>query len=54
MKWYKTLSINQKINLKEFCPIILGIKFEDLGFMFSFKERINIIYNKLQNEGFEI
>jgi hypothetical protein len=51
MNWYKQLSINQKIFIKENCKKITGLSFSDLGFLFSYKERIDIIYNKLILEG---
>lgn len=54
MEWYKGLNIDQKINVKMLCPLILGVKFEELNFMFSFRERIEMIYNKLRKEGFQI
>ena len=54
MNWYKSLNIDQKIMLKELCYDITGIDFRELGLMFSFRERIEILYNKLVKEGFEI
>jgi hypothetical protein len=54
MEWYKTLNIHQKIYLKALCVDIIGFEFSDLDFMFSFCERINILYNKLKLEGFDI
>lgn len=54
MKWYLSLSINQKINAKECFALLTGIKFEDLSFMFSFSERIDIMYDKLKMEGFNV
>jgi hypothetical protein len=54
MEWYKTLNIHQKINLKELCKVIIGIDFSKLLLLFSFQEGINIIYNKLKLEGFDI
>jgi len=54
MKWYKTLSVFQKIDLKDYCKIITGISFDKLSYFFTFKEKINIIYNKLKLEGFDL
>ena len=54
MEWYKTLNIHQKINLKGMSKLIIGVDFSDLAFMFSFRERIEILYNKLKLEGFDI
>lgn len=50
MKWYRNLSINQKINVKSCFELACGIKFESLGFMFSFSERIEMLYKKLLME----
>jgi hypothetical protein len=54
MKWYKSLNIHAKINAKNCFQLLTGTKFGDLSFLFSFEERINIMYNKLKIEGFEI
>jgi len=55
MDWYKTLDIHTKINAKaEVYHLLTGVKFEDLSFMFTFRERIDIMYNKLIMEGFDI
>lgn len=54
MDWYLSLSINQKINAKECFVLLTGVKFDDLSFIFSFGERINIMYNKLKMEGFDV
>ena len=54
MEWYKGLNIDQKINVKVLCPLILGVKFEELSFMFSFREKIDMIYNRLRTEWFQI
>lgn len=55
MEWYKKLTLHQKINIKgELMGLLCGIEFEQLSFMFSFKERMDIIYNKLQKEGFSV
>ena len=52
MDWYKTLDIDRKINLKEFSYIICGIRFGDLVKIFKFKGSINLLYNKLKQEGY--
>lgn len=51
MEWYKTLDIHTRINMKECFYLACGIKFEDLSFIFSFRDRINILYKKLLYEG---
>lgn len=54
MNWYMSLNIDQKINLKTLFPEILGTEFSSLGCLFSFQERIQMAYNKLKMEGFNI
>lgn len=54
MDWYKTLDIHTRINAKECFELLLGIKFEELSFLFSFRERFDIMYDKLKLEGFDI
>jgi hypothetical protein len=54
MKWYSTLTIDQKIMLKSLCNTILGVGFNELGPIFTFRERIEMLYNKLKMEGFQI
>lgn len=51
MEWYKTLDIHTRINVKECFYLACGIKFEDLAFLLSFRDRINILYEKLSHEG---
>lgn len=50
MNWYKTLDINQRINLKDCCNLIVGASWEQLRILFSFREIIDILYNKLKLE----
>ena len=54
LAWYKSLTIEQKINLKDCAKLIVGMTWEDMGKLFSFTERINILHNKLQLEGFTV
>ncbi len=55
MKWYKTLTLHQRINLKgEGCQLITGMPFSFMTFMFGFRESIELIYDKLKREGFNI
>jgi hypothetical protein len=51
MKWYLTLTIQQRINLKELYYQITGIDFVTAGLLFTFKERIELVYQKLKIEG---
>ena len=54
MEWYKTLNINQRINLKDNCQLIVGLDFLTLRVLFSTVEIINILYDKLKQMGFNI
>ena len=54
MEWYKTLDINARINAKVCFELLCGAKFEDLSFLFFFRERIELMYEKLKMEGFDI
>lgn len=54
MEWYKTLDIHTRINSKVCFELLTGSKFEDLSFLFSLRERIDIMYNKLKMEGFDV
>jgi hypothetical protein len=54
MDWYKTLSIHQKINAKNCFELATGIEFSALSLLFSYKERIDMLYNKLLIEGFNV
>jgi len=54
MEWYKKLTIIQKINFKEAYPLFMDVEFEKLASFFSFKERIEMGYNKLKMEGFDV
>ena len=50
VEWYKSLSINQKINLKEMTILICGLDWQTFNCLFTPLERIQIIYNKLKIE----
>lgn len=54
MNWYKTLDIQTKINAKECFSILFGAEFNQLSFLFTFRERMDMMYNKLKLEGFDI
>lgn len=52
MDWYKTLTIQQKINLKNLCELICGIKYNLLIKIFGMKQTIELIHQKMILEGF--
>lgn len=54
IEWYKTLDLNQRINLKECCILLTGIEYHDLTKLFSLREVIKLLYNKLKMEGFDV
>tara|TARA_R110000796_G_scaffold33305_3_gene86560 strand:- start:735 stop:902 length:168 start_codon:yes stop_codon:yes gene_type:complete len=54
MDWYKNLSINQKINLKSCFKLICGASWIELSSIFSMKDKIELIRNKLEIEGFDV
>jgi len=54
MEWYLSLNINQRINAKDCYKLLFNINFGELAFLFSFEERIEIMYNKLKLEGFDV
>jgi hypothetical protein len=54
MKWYKSLSIEQKINLKYLSSSICGIQFSSIVSVLGFRLAINTLYEKLKIEGFNI
>jgi hypothetical protein len=51
MKWYKNLTIHQKINLKEITPLIVGHNFQDLIKILGFKQLVYCLEEKLKMEG---
>jgi hypothetical protein len=54
VSWYKSLSLNQKMALKEVSALICGMKWEDFNILFSPRERLEILHNKLMIEGFDV
>ena len=54
LNWYKKLDINQKINMKEIFVLLCGVEWDKLSFVLSMRERIEITYNKLKREGFDV
>jgi hypothetical protein len=54
MNWYKTLTLKQKFALKELSEAICGISWQDLGLIFSPRERLDILHSKLKSEGFQV
>ena len=54
LAWYKTLDLDQRINLKELTNTICGMPFTILVEVFGLKEAIFHIHSKLEMEGFDV
>lgn len=54
MEWYKTLSLHQKINAKTCFELLCGAKWEDIGHILDMRTRLNLMYEKLKAEGFDV
>jgi hypothetical protein len=54
VSWYKSLSLNQKMALKEASALICAMKWEDFTILFTPRERIEILRQKLKQEGFDV
>lgn len=54
VSWYKSLSLQQKMGLKEVSALICGMKWEDFNILFTPRERLEILHNKLIMEGFNV
>lgn len=54
VSWYRSLSMEQKFALKEISELICGMKWEHFTLLFSPRERLQILHNKLQMEGFAV
>lgn len=51
ISWYRLLSINQKIQLKQLSEDICGFPWETIGLLLTPRERIEVLYEKLKIEG---
>jgi hypothetical protein len=47
VSWYKSLSINQKMALKEVSALICGMNWEDFNILFSPRERLEILHKQI-------
>lgn len=55
LNWYRELTPNQKVELKDCSELIGGIPWEGLTQLhFSFGDKIALLYNKLKLEGFDV
>jgi len=46
-EWYKSLPIMNKIGLKEATVLLVGMEWKDFNILFTPRERIEIIHQKL-------
>lgn len=54
VQWYKKLSLDQKMGLKECAHLLCGMKWEQFTIFFSPRQRLHILHQKLKLEGFAI
>ena len=54
MEWYLSLNINMRIQAKSCFVLLTGVEFDQLSSMFTLSEIIDILYNKLKQEGFDV
>jgi len=54
MNWYRKLTIEQRINLKELSESICGVKYEFLIRLFGMRQTIELLHQKLELEGFDV
>ena len=54
VNWYRSLTIQQKLALKELSQDICGFSWRLLGEIFTPRERIELLHQKLQMEGFVV
>jgi hypothetical protein len=50
IEWYKSLDVNMRINVKDVFILLTGIDFSRLNFLFSYREKIEIMHQKLIRE----
>lgn len=48
LDWYRTLNKEQKIFIRQECGAICGVTFADLIKIFTFKEVIHLVFDKLK------
>lgn len=54
MNWYRNLTIEQRISLKELSADICGIEYKWLIRLFGMRQTIELLHNKLKLEGFDV
>jgi len=51
VEWYRSLDVNMRINAKDVFILLTGTDFSKLNFLFTYKEKIEIMHQKLIIEG---
>jgi hypothetical protein len=54
VEWYKNLSLDQKLGLKECAHLLTGMRWEQFTILFSPRQRLEILYEKMKLEGFDV
>jgi hypothetical protein len=54
MKWYRSLSREQKLNIRECFEMAIGQSLNSMMRLFTFSECMDILYQKLKLEGFSV
>ncbi len=54
MNWYKTLTFDQRINIKDMCIDICGISYTNMIRVFGLRKTLDLIHEKLKMEGFDV
>jgi len=47
VSWFKQLTPNQRITIKEEMITLCGVGWSDVNFLFKFDVRLNLVYQKL-------
>lgn len=50
LQWYKSLNMFQRFGLREAAVLICGMEWHQFNILFTPRERINILYDKLKSE----
>ena len=47
LKWWRSITVMQRIILKEHYHLICGVGWQEVGFIIDLRTRIDLLYNKL-------
>lgn len=54
MEWYKSLKREQKVNIREVFELACGLSLNTALLLFSFRECMDILHDKLVIEEFDV